>query len=151
MRLDLHFSAPVFERPVSLGPILQRAIGLMDGNLTKYGSSGPFAPSNGRKPRKTDITQFGETDVLLKSVWLGDIAEKRNRRAHLKEHGFETEDHNFKPIDHGDVFLGDRLPTGDSDTHFSCSALAPGCYLFLSGLILQRPSHRKFCLLRTTL
>ena len=136
MRLDLHFSAPVFERPVSLGPILQRAIGLMDGNLTKYGSSGPFAPSNGRKPRKTDITQFGETDVLLKSVWLGDIAEKRNRRAHLKEHGFETEDHNFKPIDHGDVFLGDRLPTGDSDTHFQLLGFGAWVLSFSFGLDL---------------
>lgn len=98
--------------------MFQRAIALLDGALTKYGSDRGLAPSTGRKPRKTDISQFSEIYRILKAVWESDVNKTGVRRAQLEKQGYKTLDHHFKPVDHGIFFLGDCLPISASDTHF---------------------------------
>ena len=118
VRIDFHCPAPLHERPAPIDPFLERAAQIMGPALQHYGGEGGFASSKGRKARASDIAQLGQVSHLMQAQFDMDVIEKTETRKSIEAAtGQTTYDHNFRPVDSGNFFLGDRLPIEQSSTH----------------------------------
>lgn len=118
VRIDFHFGAPLHTRPAALDPFLVRAADIIGPKIKKYGGTGGFAVSRGRKARAEDIAQLNSVSALMRVDYEEDEKETIATRRQVEAHsGKPTRDEHFKPVDSGSFFLGDTYSLEESENH----------------------------------
>ena len=148
VRIDFHFSAPLHMRPVKIDPFLERAAEIIRPEIKKYGGSGCFAPSCGRKASVADIEQLSNVSTLMKLDFEADQNDIILRRQHIERHtGKPTLSENFIAVDSGSLFLGDTYSLEESKSHIILKMNGDWSVSLSFGIDIWENRHAEICAL----